>query len=192
MALATDASLPTDTETAEMGDRPLRSGEIDLCLPIFKNAIDYTRVKVHNKQFWWFFGFQKKNTVVSPIGEIFYPHNMFQEDFSLSAGDEQCLFIHEMVHVWQYQLGYGLKTRAIQTWNPLSYEYTLDPANSLCDYNMEAQGNLICDYFALTVLGMPELVHEPNHVDDLALYAQVLGSFLANPADNACLPRPHL
>lgn len=189
---ATDTGPPAGTETAEMSDRPLSAGEIALCMPIFKNSIDYVRVKVHHSQYWWFFGLQDKNTAVTPNGEIFLPPPIFEEDFSQLAGSDQMLFIHEMVHVWQYQLGYGVKARRIQFWNPLPYNYALDPANTLADFNMEAQGNLIADYFSLAVLVAPELVHEPAHSGSLPLYQQVLQGFLANPGDKNLLPRPDL
>ncbi len=189
---ATDTAPLPGAETAEMGDRPLSAGEKEMCESIFKNSIDYTRVKVHHGQYWWFFGWQDKNTAVTPNGEIFFPPPIFSEDFSQLAGSDQILFIHEMVHVWQFQLGYGVKRRRIQFWNAPPYDYILDPIKTLADFNMEAQGNLIADYFALTVLAAPELVHEPAYAGNLPLYQQVLQGFLANPGDKNLLPRPDL
>ena len=192
MAGENSFARPHDTETSKVDNRPLTPGEIALCTPIFNQSIDYSRVKIHNGEYWWFFGLQDCHTAVTPNGEIFFPPKIYQDDFSLLAGSDQAFFVHEMVHVWQYQLGYGVKSRRIQFWNPPTYNYTLDPANSLAHYNMEAQGNLLADYFALTVLDSPEIVHEQAHIGDLPLYQQVLQLFLANPGDKACLPHPHL
>ncbi|UUZ53048.1 hypothetical protein LP419_29235 [Massilia sp. H-1] len=56
--------------------------------------------------------------------------------------------MHEMVHVWQYQLGYPVRLRgAVRV--GLSYDYELAPDKHLSDFNMEAQGDLLADYFAL-------------------------------------------
>ena len=175
-----------------MSNRPLTTGEIALCIRIFNQSIDYARVKIHNGQYWWFFGMQDPNTAVTPNGEIFFPPKIYQDDFSQLAGSDQAFFMHEMVHVWQYQLGYGVKTRRIKFWNPPTYNYTLEAANTLANYNMEAQGNLLADFFSLTVLESPEIIHEQAHVDDLPLYQQVLQLFLADPGDKNCLPHPDL
>ena len=187
-----DLPKPPGSGTAEMSDRPLSAGEIQLCTSIFKDAIDYSRVRVHNGQYWWFFGMQDRHTAVTPNGELFLPPPIFKEDFSGLEGRQQTLFMHEMVHVWQFQLGYGIKMRRAQFWNAPSYNYTLDPANTFADFNMEAQGNLIADYFALAVLKSPEIVHEPAYADNLPLYQQVLQGFIANPGDKALLPRSDL
>ena len=54
--------------------------------------------------------------------------------------------MHEMVHVWQCQLGYPVKLRgAIRL--GLSYEYVLATDKRLSDYNMGAQGDVLADYF---------------------------------------------
>jgi hypothetical protein len=95
--------------------------------------------------------------------------------------------MHEMVHVWQHQLGYPVMLRgAIRI--GVEYEYELDATTKLCDYNMEAQGDLLADYFAVKVIKRPEVMAQKRYAGSLALYEQVLSDFLANPSDPKNLP----
>jgi len=93
--------------------------------------------------------------------------------------------MHEMVHVWQYQLGYPVRLRgAIRL--GLNYDYTLLPEKHLSSYNMEAQGNILSDFFALKFRSAP---HARNSPDAHVLYESVLHDFLANPKSPAHLPQ---
>lgn len=72
----------------------------------------------------------------------------------------------------------------------LDYHYTLDSSKSLSDYNMEAQGNVIADYFAHGMLQDPSALSERIHRSDpLSRYQSVLAGFLLNPADPEHLPK---
>ena len=174
--------------TAEGESRPLTSGEIAMCKLIFKDAIDYSLVKVHNHEYLPF-GWQNDDTAITPNGEIYFNPKHFKEDFS---SDEvgfrtQLWFVHEMVHVWQKQLDYPVLTRgAIRI--GLDYEYTLEVNKLLSDYNMEAQGNLLADYWALKQTPIPPSMYERKHRNDLTLYENVLRKFIQNPADKSNLP----
>jgi hypothetical protein len=96
--------------------------------------------------------------------------------------------MHEMVHVWQHQLGYPVRIRgAIRI--GLGYRYELAPGKTLADYNMEAQGDLLADYFVLTHLRAPRTMRQPRYADSLALFERVLSGFLADPTDRSNLPR---
>ena len=90
--------------TPEGSSRPLREGEIRMAYKIFKNSIDYSQVRVHNEEFLPF-GLQPDNTAMTPNGELYFNPTRFKEDFSLADEGDKHWFIHEMVHVWQYQLG---------------------------------------------------------------------------------------
>jgi Domain of unknown function (DUF4157) len=174
--------------TAEGTSRPLREGEIRMAAQIFQRSLDYSQVRVHNEEFLPF-GLQPDNTAMTPNGEIYFNPKRFKEDFSLSTPNDQHWLMHEMVHVWQYQLGYPVMARgAIRI--GLEYEYELDPAKKLSDYNMEAQGDLLADYWALKFKQQPRLVSMRFYQDMLwvPLYEQVLSRFLANPADKGNLP----
>jgi hypothetical protein len=96
-----------------------------------------------------------------------------------------------MVHVWQHQLGYPVRLRgAIRI--GLSYRYELRPGATLADYNMEAQGDLLADYFALKYMHNPRIMRQQRYAGSLGLYEEVLAGFLADPASAANLPRRSL
>lgn len=95
---------------------------------------------------------------------------------------------HKSVHVWQHQLGYPVRLRgAIRL--GLAYHYELREGASLADYNMEAQGELLADYFALKFLQLPRIVRQRRHAHQLELYEHVLAGFLADPRDRDNLPK---
>jgi hypothetical protein len=92
------------------------------------------------------------------------------------------------VHVWQHQLGYPVRLRgAIRL--GLQYTYKLEADATLADFNMEAQGDVLADYFALKHLREPGVMRQRRYAGDLPLYEQVLAGFLANPSNVANLPR---
>ena len=92
-----------------------------------------------------------------------------------------------MVHVWQYQLGYPVRLRgAIRI--GLGYDYELKAGAKLGDYNMESQGDLLADYFALKHLNAPQAMRQAQFAQQLALFEEVLNAFLTNPSDTANLP----
>jgi hypothetical protein len=96
--------------------------------------------------------------------------------------------MHEMTHVWQHQLGYPVRLRgAIRI--GLSYRYALARDLTLADFNMEAQGDLLADYFALKFRDAPHLLRQRPGENQLALFETVLEGFLADPLDQAHLPR---
>jgi type VI secretion system secreted protein VgrG len=169
------------------GSRPLTSGETAMARELFGDAVDYSRVKVHNKSYFWF-NLQSRRTAVTPNGEIYFRREDFKADFAEAKFSDRLWFIHEMVHVWQYQLGYPVKAVGLFSW-AASYEYTLSPERSLSDYNMEQQGDLLADYWALKSYGRPAMLNAPQYIDDKALYEIVLQGFLVNPSDRRWLPK---
>jgi hypothetical protein len=95
--------------------------------------------------------------------------------------------MHEMVHVWQYQLGYPVKLRGAFRIG-LSYKYELANGKSLADYNMEAQGNVLSDYWAEVLVGSPPALWQASSRGQTAVFRSVLAKFIANPADRVNLP----
>jgi hypothetical protein len=93
-----------------------------------------------------------------------------------------------MVHVWQHQLGYPVRLRGAVRLG-LPYHYDLREGATLADYNMEAQGDLLADYFVLKFLGRPEAMRQRRYAGELALYEQVLARFLDDPASRDNLHR---
>jgi hypothetical protein len=96
-----------------------------------------------------------------------------------------------MTHVWQHQLGYPVRLRGAVRLG-LDYGYELAPGKTLADYNMEAQGDLLADYFALRHDGAPEALRQPRYAQALPLFEQVLAGFIADPSGRHNLPRRRL
>lgn len=124
-------------------------------------------------------------------GEIYFKGNNFEEDFSAVADvGTQGWFIHEMAHVWQYQLGYPVKW--VRTPRPkMTYGYTLAPDKKLCDYNMEAQGDILADYFLVAIKNAPKPTRNVNYratPDMLAQLKNALADFLQDPKAKSNLP----
>jgi hypothetical protein len=166
--------------------RGLTPGEISMASLLFGDAIDYARVRVHNRPYLPL-GLQPRNCAMTPNGSIYFHHSCFLPDYT--AGDPLTIhwFMHEMVHVWQHQLGYPVKLRGAFRLG-LPYHYDLHGDATLADYNMEAQGDLLADYFALKTMHKPRVMRQRRYAHSLDLYERVLAGFLANPHDVANLP----
>ena len=126
-------------------DRPLSDGEIALARGVFGGAIDYARVRISRRK-WAFF--QPRDTVMAPTGSIhFHPDGTrYRDDFATAHLDDQALFIHEMVHVWQHQKGIFLPL-ARHPW--CRYDYVLKPGRPLHRYGIEQQAEIVADAFVL-------------------------------------------
>lgn len=98
------------TVAPENEARPLTAGEIEMARPIFRDALDYSAVRVHKGAY---LPGQNERTAMTPNGEMYFLPKDFQEDFSILESDMKMWFVHELVHVWQYQLGYSVR------WNGL-------------------------------------------------------------------------
>ncbi|MES2318804.1 MAG: Rhs element Vgr protein [Pseudomonadota bacterium] len=151
---------------------------------LFGDAIDYKRVRIHARRYM---PFQPSNCAMTPNGHLYFHLSCFHDDYAQASISNQHWFIHEMAHVWQYQLGYAVRLRgAVRV--GLSYAYDLAPGKTLADYNMEAQGDVLADYFVLRHHNYPQAMRQPGYAGSLPLYKQVLADFLANPASVASLP----
>lgn len=154
---------------------------------LFGDALDYGAVRIFNRRYLPF-GLQPENCAMTPNGAIYFHKSCCLLDFSGGSEHARHWFMHEMVHVWQHQLGYPVRLRGAVRIG-LSYHYLLALDKRLCDYNMEAQGDLLADYFVLKHLGSATSMKQPGYANDLPLYEQVLADFLANPASRRNLPR---
>jgi uncharacterized Zn-binding protein involved in type VI secretion len=172
-------------------ERSLTPGEIEMARLVFGDAVDYSTVRVHNHGYWLLFGLQGKNTAVTPNGEMYYPKGIYREDYSAARIEFQQLFIHEMTHVWQYQLGYNIKLVRVPRPN-MSYDYLLDETRLFHDYNMEAQGNVLADYFLVTFRGSQLIMNNERYRKTVGIGAQLeraLSQFLADRSSKDNLPR---
>lgn len=169
--------------TIKKGYRYLTEGEKRFARLLFKESIDYGAVRVYNKKY---LPFQPQLMAIAPNGNIYFHPADFKEDFSTEVRDKRW-FIHEMVHVWQHQLGYPVFWRGAARIS-LDYNYTLAEGRRLSDYNMEAQGEVLADYFVLKFLDSPRAMRMYEYSDHLWLYEDVLSEFIENPASPVNLP----
>jgi hypothetical protein len=177
------------TVVVKMISRPLTVGEIDMCRLVFQDSIDYTTVRVHNEEYLPF-GLQPDDNAMTPNGEIYYNPDEYKLDYSVVKPEDRIWFIHEMVHVWQYQLGYWIKWHAFWLAVTGGYvggrAYQYDPAEkfkTLPDYNMEQQGNIIARYY-----GAKYIKYE-RYIPELPFFERVLKEFIRRPKNAALLPK---
>jgi hypothetical protein len=154
---------------------------------VFGAAIDYARVRIFRRSYLPF-GLQPVNCAMAPNGSIYFHPSCYLPNYAVADAPARHWFMHEMAHVWQHQLGYAVRLRGALRIG-LSYGYALTPRATLADFNMEAQGDLLADYFALRHLGSPASVRQQRYAGSLALFEKVLAGFLADPASVANLPR---
>ncbi|MGZ3182024.1 MAG: Rhs element Vgr protein [Telluria sp.] len=167
--------------------RPLTAGEAALAAAVFGAAVDPERVRIHGRAYLPF-GLQWRDTAMAPDGDIWFTPARFRPDFARASLSDRRWFIHEMTHVWQHQLGYPVLLRgAIRLF--LDYRYVLAPHKRLGDYDMEAQGDLLADWFALRHLGAPAVMRQPEYANALPLFEAVLDGFLRAPSARVHLPR---
>lgn len=173
--------MPFSRQTSRL----LTSGEIAMASVLFGDAIDYRRVRVHARRYM---PFQPSNCAMSPNGSIYFHPSCFLPDYAAGDPPAQHWFVHEMAHVWQHQLGYAVRLRGAVRIG-LSYDYELAPGKGLADFNMEAQGDLLADYFVLRYFGSTATMRQKQYAGSLQLYERVLAGFRADPASRANLPK---
>lgn len=121
--------------------RFLTPGEIALARPIFKDAIDYARVRLVEGK-WW--PLQPRRSAMAPMGDIyFHPEGGgWSEDFSLEPLHRQGFFIHELTHVWQAQ-SKGLFFLPLMRHPFCHYRYRLVAGRRFERYGLEQQAEIV-------------------------------------------------
>lgn len=187
--------------------RSLTSGEIAMCRKIFKNSMDYSKVKIINKAF-----LPKQQVPMTPRGHAHYPDGLtgsdiYQDDFSHPQFQENPIrangsdlrirakltFIHEMTHVWQFQkgmnvMGKGLVLQTLEWTLPDSiydpYDYELNKDTNFKKLNPEQQANIMADYFGL-IEGYNEinfsLAWRNHKVNNSKYIRQIMQPIINNP-----------
>jgi hypothetical protein len=166
-------------------NRPLTEGEIALLQPIYRDGIDYAKVRVVNNAF----PLQPANVYMTPRGHVYAPGTLFEADFSKASRGRRGVFVHEIMHIWQFingmdlvQAGFVELTKNMGDYEK-AYPYELERGRDLVDYGMEQQASIIEDYFMITVeRDGPRRLTNRSLTDDErdALYAAVLAKFLSN------------
>jgi hypothetical protein len=124
-----------------MQERPLTSGEIELARSIFKEAIDYSKVRLIRGK-WW--PFHPRNAAMAPTGHIwFHPEaGGWSEDFSKEPLGMQGFFIHELTHVWQAQKR-GRFYLPLMRHPFCRYSYRIQPGKPFGRYGIEQQAEIV-------------------------------------------------
>ncbi|MGI8786711.1 MAG: hypothetical protein ACR2HG_02970 [Pyrinomonadaceae bacterium] len=169
-------------------DRSLTEGEIELARKVFKDSLDYARVRVHEGKYVFF---QPETVLMTPNGEIYAPDKAYQADYSSAGILWNEFFIHELTHVWQYQTGvlsprfHGLYEFVRNGFDyQKAYSYVLESGRDLIDYGMEQQAAIVADYFTVAVSGNDFGSHNANTESferKKELLAEVLAKFIADP-----------
>jgi len=131
--------------------RPLNGFELIMAKEIFGNSIEYDRVRI-----------DEMAEIACKKGFLKYvSFNTINSWGTMSDS----IFIHEMVHVWQYQkigMAYIPKALKVHLTDGMSYNYGGVLAlkkikavqGGLLDFNYEQQGDIVGDYFRIKN-GMP-------------------------------------
>ncbi len=130
---------------------------------------------------------------MTPNGEIYaVGATTYFNDYSLQGPTLKAFFIHEMVHVWQYQLNIlspvaaaiGESIRNLFDYAK-AYQYELEAGKDLLKYRIEQQAQIIEDNYLLFREGTAPLIKRVKNPGSQAsyqpLYSQVLARFMANP-----------
>lgn len=140
-----------------MTSRVLTDAEITLARSVFGDAIDYGRVRINERKWWWF---QPRKVTMAPDGALwFHPKgSLYCDDFCQQELSVKGLFIHELVHVWQHQQGVFLPIAR----HPFCrYDYAIKPGWPLKRYGIEQQAEIVRHYFMLKsgakIMGAPPI-----------------------------------
>jgi hypothetical protein len=145
------ASVEKDESVAgPLGGRGLTLGEVTLLRGVFHDAIDYRVMRVRKGSLL---------TVAAAAVTLdnlvsFNPDGYF-EDYTSAPRVHQAIFVHEGVHVWQYQRKVRDYRWPKAAWEhlrhgPAAYDYVLDRRKALTDYRFEQMGQIVQDFFLLS------------------------------------------
>jgi hypothetical protein len=124
-----------------MERRSLTPGEVELARSVFRDAIDYSKVRLIRGK-WW--PFHPRNAAMAPMGNIwFHPDGGgWSEDFAKEPLRRQSFFIHEMTHVWQAQKG-GRFYLPLMRHPFCRYPYQLKAGKGFARYGIEQQAEIV-------------------------------------------------
>jgi len=189
--------------------RKMTSGEIEMSKLIFKDSIDYSKVWIHLGGLIH----TRTGNAMTPAGEIYLPKDEYLNtpDYSKAPGADRHWFIHEMTHIWQYQMGVSNGWLAIKQLCNGGYTSQVNSADSgdrelkaydtdlvgrdknkkFQDFNFEQQGRIIEFWFDSMYLQHvnPNRQHHQVSLKLQGYVEQILRSFLLNPHDKKLLPR---
>jgi hypothetical protein len=149
----------TAATTTGVAGRTLTQGEINLSTIMFGSKINYSKVKIYHNTYLPFM--PDKNSLMTPNGNIYASKNstMYSSDFSTVSPPAyakwpliypQAVFIHEMTHVWQYQVGMNVKTRrTIGGESNYYYDFATFGKKDFKEYGIEEEAQIVQDFYLL-------------------------------------------
>lgn len=200
---------PPTTELKVETKRKLTAGEIKMSRLIFQDSIDYSKIWIHVAGYLH----RKTGNAMTPAGEIYLPKEDYlnNKDFSVSPPHLKHWFMHEMTHVWQYQLGasvgwLGLKqlckggyTKSVNSADSgaselLAYDTDIlnrDQNKKFSDLNFEQQGRVVEFYFDGMYLKeeRPERAHHQKSLKMLLEVQAIIMDLIIDPTDKMLLPK---
>jgi len=137
--------------------RHLTNTEVQILRPIFINTLQYDSIvcKINEA------GIGGAANSITPAGVAYFSKLIYCPDFSKTNAADQCVFVHEIVHVWQWghgtypvysAIGLFLQTAAAYA---NAYPYDLAPGKKFNDFNLEQQASIVADYWALATKKLP-------------------------------------
>lgn len=137
--------------------RALTPGEIELAKSIFKDIVNYNRVKIYRGDHQ---SEKQPKVITQPrSGGVILTINEYRDDFSLGYENHHDLvsstrlFILAMSFVWQY---YRYDSSFCDAYASVDrFQYNLDKP-SFNFYSMEQQASIIADYWVLSKYGLQE------------------------------------
>lgn len=178
--------------------RPLTNEETAMLRDVFKDSVDYKKIRVHHSAF--------ADRAMAAMGadgithknRIFIRQNICQDNYATCNNDYNAyVFMHEAVHIWQGQNGLmpGSLRMAFDNYRRLlpnndhykQYEYDLSSPRKLTEYNVEQQAGIITDYHLHVRQGNVEGAFLNTRASDDAAkarseYERKLADFNRNPA----------
>ncbi|WP_434777171.1 type IV secretion protein Rhs [Neisseria sp. Ec49-e6-T10] len=158
---------------------------------LFQDAIDYQKVYIYNRHFFFL---KNNHTAMAPLGSIYFPLGCYEQDFSLANDRKKEWFIHELTHVWQYQMGYNVVWAAFRLFLQKGYQHTkrgqaayqIDfskyERTQFTQFNMEQQAQIVCQYFAAVYL------KQAAYQNKIPFLAPILVTFLKQPNNKSLVP----
>ena len=133
-------------------DRYLTHFEVQMLGPIFKNTLNYGSIVCSQNDA----NIGGVNNSITPAGRAYFSSVFNCADFSYASPDRQWLFVHEMMHVWQWGHGIypviaalGIAVQTAGQYAQKGYAYDLTAGKNLIDFNIEQQASIVADYWAL-------------------------------------------
>lgn len=160
--------------TAVQNTRALLPIELQEAQKVFGSIIDFSKVQVANKPYSLLQGRDHVSTVK---GVMYWPNSSNKTSLVETPHDAH-VFIHEMVHVLQYQRGVNVRREGCialaalaATGGKRGNPYEVKAGKAWCRYNVEEQAELVadayCQRYSLVLKEpieplFPDVVHAPT------------------------------